>query len=356
MKLGDTLKVTRDEIIDFPKDTIELILDLQKEGWRAQRSNRNHVMLLAPDGVTRYSASRNVSSAKYLAEDIRRYKAGEERQEPEKEEAEEVAFHEKFPCPQVDCPRSFASQKKVNVHLAVDHEGQLKCPDCDETRENKRKLSIHRTHAHGYVSPRKAQRKAQEARRKAEMQAHMEGSSKNHQGEIVETVDEALKSGFAGGADAAREAGKSAGRATQEYVDHVLDDLDQKMEEAGVKFDPRVITQILNERLPVTAYSDTSPVDYIVSSDGSALDLTTRIPLKATAQEVVDGIVKDVLEGKLPNGYKEDNEPLDFIDERDSWTLDLEPILDMDIRTVARVLHAAGLKLEMRSWVADKGN
>lgn len=54
MKVGEALKVTRDDIQDFPGDTISIIMDLQKEGWRAQRSNRNHVMLLAPDGVTKH--------------------------------------------------------------------------------------------------------------------------------------------------------------------------------------------------------------------------------------------------------------------------------------------------------------
>lgn len=163
MKVGELLKVTRDDIQDFPGDTIQLIMDLQKEGWRAQRSNRSHVMLLAPDGVTKYSASRNANSAKYLSQDIAKYKRGET-MHGEPENIEEVKVqHEKFPCPHTDCPKQFVSQEKLNVHVAVDHEGYLKCPDCDEVRANNRALSQHRSRKHGYVSPRYKRRKELEA-------------------------------------------------------------------------------------------------------------------------------------------------------------------------------------------------
>lgn len=184
MKVGELLKVSRDDIQDFPGDTIDLIMSLQKEGWRAQRSNRNHVMLLAPDKITKYSASRNANSAKYLREDIARYKRGEQMlgeealAKMEKEIA--VPAHEKFPCPQADCPRFYASQEKVNVHVAVDHEGWVKCPNCDEVRDTVRSLSHHRRSIHGYVSPRYQKRKAQEANRKA----------KEVLDDVIKTVDD----------------------------------------------------------------------------------------------------------------------------------------------------------------------
>lgn len=163
MKVGEALKVTRDDIQDFPGDTISIIMDLQKEGWRAQRSNRNHVMLLAPDGVTKYSASRNANSAKYLTEDIARYKRGETTH-GEPENIEEVKVQrEKFPCPHTECPKQYASQEKLNVHIAVDHDGWVKCPDCDEVRATTRSLSHHRRSKHGYESPRYKRRKELEA-------------------------------------------------------------------------------------------------------------------------------------------------------------------------------------------------
>lgn len=178
MNIGDLLKVTRDDIQDFPGDTIELILELQKEGWRAQRSNRNHVMLLAPDGVTKYSASRNASSAKYLREDIARYKrsVGDELAKEE-----EVPKQEKVPCPRPDCPKFFASLDHLNFHIAVDHEGRLGCPekDCFETFSKANVLGRHRQLVHGYVSPKYAKRKAQEAKR----------AEKNVLDDIIDTVD-----------------------------------------------------------------------------------------------------------------------------------------------------------------------
>lgn len=350
MKLGDILKVTRDDVQDFPGDTVDLIMDLQKEGWRAQRSNRNHVMLLAPDGVTRYSASRNASSAKYLAEDIARYKKGDKLDGVNDADIQEKVEHEhdfspygnrmfrcsvcgetftekdrlimvakKVPCPHTDCPRVFISQEKVNVHLAVDHEGHVKCPDCDETRENNRKLSIHRTHAHGYESPRKAQRKRQEAARREKdgvVQVYLDGASDELVSSTLQTRGEIV---LEAGAEGAREAGESTGRAIK------------NVDPSGVKFDKELIFDHLSAR----AITDSMAVDSLVRRDG--------ISELKRARGIVDDIMPEV-------------EPLEFIDERDSWTLDLESIMDMDIRTVARVLHAAGLKLEMRSWVADKGD
>lgn len=294
MKVGEALKVTRDDIQDFPGDTIQLIMDLQKEGWRAQRSNRNHVMLLAPDGVSRYSASRNASSAKYLAEDVRRYKAGEERQPPEVEEEKTVVpASPKFPCPQKDCQKFYASQEKLNIHIAVDHEGYLKCPDCDETRADLRRLNIHRTRTHGYVSPRKAQRKQQEANREA-VKAQLEKSAGFR--EDFEKLQE--------------KAEKSIGR--EKLMDHMsLENIvpdESRISLKGIEF-----TQTVN--VP----DDVSPEDIY----------------RETKNQLVSG------------GY---TDKLDFIDERDSWTLDLTGIMDMPIGDVARVLHAAGLRLEMRSW------
>ncbi len=300
VKLGDMLKVTRDDIQDFPGDTIDLILELQKEGWRAQRSNRNHVMLLAPDGVTRYSASRNASSAKYLAEDIARYKKGDTFGSVDEEGVMKRPEQpsKKFPCPQKDCQKFYASQEKLNVHIAVDHSGWLKCPDCDETRADLRRLNIHRTRTHGYVSPRKAQRKQQEANRAARK---VEGETP-----LTPEVVEELRGGPVDLEKSLGEAGKSTGR--EKPMDSIS----------------------LENIIP----------------DGSRISLKgVEVDLEKQTR-----IVKRVIDREMAHGGYTNKSEIDFIDERDSWTLNLEPIMDMRIVDVARVLHAAGLNLEMRSW------
>lgn len=283
-KLGDLLKVERSDIQDFPRESVDMILYLQKKGWRAQRSNRNHVMLLAPDGETRFSVSRNANSARYLSEDIRRYENGDKLNGLGKETLEKMntevveVVSKKFPCPQKDCPQSYISQEKLDVHIAVTHEGYLECPECDEIRESKRVLGIHRSLAHGYESPKKAQRKEYEARKAKEIadRLKVEGLPPN---------------------------------ATP-----------------NIKFDSSFVKKTAVLNVPVESVSVSSVSRY---TDDTIPQL--KESLKSFSKEL-------------------DPVDLDFIDDRDSWTLDMSQIQDLRIIDVVRTLHAAGLKLEMRSW------
>lgn len=163
MAIGDALTVTRDDIKDFPPATITMILDMQKQGWRAQRSNRNHVMLLAPDGMTRLSASRNAASSKYLGEELKRYNA----KIPTQVLLTDGPKAPRFPCPRSGCNKVFNSLENLSIHNNVDHEGLFKCPDCMTFHKDSRRLNMHRARNHGYESPSKAKRLRQEAARKA---------------------------------------------------------------------------------------------------------------------------------------------------------------------------------------------
>ena len=160
-EIGDSTSLRREDINDFPPQTIKLILQVQSKGWRAVRSNRNHVMLLAPDGESRFSASRNSNSWKFLKEDIARY----ERAHPTVQAVETVAT-ERWSCPRPECNKVYTSMDQLNAHIQADHEGLVKCPDCVHTAKNQRLLNLHRSKAHGYESPAKAGRLAAEAKRK----------------------------------------------------------------------------------------------------------------------------------------------------------------------------------------------
>lgn len=160
--IGDELKVGRADILDFPEDTIRTILEMQKEGWRAQRSNRNHVMLFAPDGETKLGASRNASSGKYLGEELRKYNA---RQGKVVQVVEKSGTAQKWACPRPDCNKVFVSSEKLNVHINLDHEGKLQCPDCGEFFSRAASLGRHRQAKHGYVSQHYKARKRHEAKR-----------------------------------------------------------------------------------------------------------------------------------------------------------------------------------------------
>ena len=72
------------------------------------------------------------------------------------------------PCPRPGCNRVYASLEQLNVHINVDHEHKVKCPDCDYYAGSQRLVNIHRSKKHGYESPGKAKRLAQEARRKVQ--------------------------------------------------------------------------------------------------------------------------------------------------------------------------------------------
>lgn len=287
VKIGDVMKVDRSDVLDFPGDAVDLLMLLQKNGWRAQRSNRNHVMLLAPDGVSRYSLSKNPNSAKYLMEDVRRYEKGEKSLSKEEidrmntEVVEDVVVTEKFPCPHTNCFKTFMSQDHLNVHIGVDHENMLVCPekDCFELFTRPQSLGRHRQIKHGYESPNYKKRKAKEEERRQ--------------------AEDAMKTSLLMGE------GSNGVNNARETVEKVLGEASES-----------TITQ--------HNYADknVSPAE---------IYRHTRAQLRSRIGESV-------------------TEPVDFIDERDSWTLDVAYIDDMPIRDVARVLYAAGMNLEMRVW------
>ncbi len=334
MKVGDLLKVTRDDIQDFPGDTTQLIMDLQKEGWRAQRSNRNHVMLLAPDGVTKYSASRNANSAKYLREDIARYNRGDKEviEHPEEEEAA-VPAHEKFPCPHSDCIKFYASQEKLNVHIAVDHDGWVKCPDCDEVRATTRSLSHHRRSEHGYVSPRYKQRKAQEANREA----------KKVQDEVIATVDEGHI------LTPAPDGMKFDTHFTDRMIETTVVPVEDVMVIGPITPEQKALKEAAKDLYPdklnfgvieggVTEFDPPLQFNQYVKEADKKLD-AAEIYRQTRAQLSAGEDVEVVRTADI-----------EFIDSRDSWVLDHYEIANRRIGTLEQILDAVGLRMEIRVW------
>lgn len=345
VKIGDVMKVDRSDVLDFPGDAVDLLMLLQKNGWRAQRSNRNHVMLLAPDGVSRYSLSKNPNSAKYLMEDVRRYEKGEKSLSKEEidrmntEVVEDVVVTEKFPCPHTNCFKTFMSQDHLNVHIGVDHENMLVCPekDCFELFTRPQSLGRHRQIKHGYESPNYKKRKAkEEERRQAEdamKTSLLMGEGSNGVNNARETVEKVLG-----------EASESTGR--------ILD---------GSRFDSSLAISQWTGATPSEPQMDELPIDAILGNDdkeslkhavGSNFDPDVTIAQHNYADKNVSPAeiyrhTRAQLRSRIGESV---TEHVDFIDERDSWTLDLTYIDDMPIRDVARVLYAAGMNLEMRVW------
>lgn len=298
-KVGDILKISRADIQDFPGDTINLIMQMQKDGWRAQRSNRNHVMLFGPDGTTRLSASRNADSAKYLGEDLRKYNKANGKEEREPVVVKRVT--QKWPCPRPGCPKIFASESKLNAHIGVDHEKLLKCPDCDDTFKDPKTLGRHRGLKHGYVSPRYAARKAQEAKREA----------KKVLDEVVET---------------------HTNDEPEFFPEPKLEET--RNFETGVA-EPWVIGKINSTGGVI---SDSHGVYAYGKLNAGVLD--SDISLVRKGPDIVGGSIY----------AQPEVEHVDFLDERDSWTADLEDIYEMTIRDFQTTLKAAGLKMEIRVW------
>ena len=160
--------IGRAVIKDFPSDTITLILKARSEGWRVFRGSRNHVIMLAPDGKTRLTVSRNSGSAKYLSDDLRRYA---KTSQPLREEPMLTA-HSKFPCPRPGCNKTYVSLEALDHHTQVEHEKLLLCPDCRHTAKTVQALNTHRALRHGYESPEKGRKNRTAERRRLEALAN----------------------------------------------------------------------------------------------------------------------------------------------------------------------------------------
>ena len=179
--IEEATSITRADLLRFPKPTADIILSLQKNGWRVSINKNTHARLLAPDGVTIVGATTNKNSHVYLQQQVLKYNAGEPIEEPVK-----ATTSEKVRCPRPDCGKWFSDLDHLNIHINVDHENMAKCPDCDYTHRLSRIVMIHRSKSHGYESPSKARRK--ELARLRTQVAGDEAAFENRTGE--ETQDE----------------------------------------------------------------------------------------------------------------------------------------------------------------------
>ena len=153
----------RSELSAFKKDVQDALLELSAEGWVGRRGKGSHLYLRSADRETSGVVSPgNKNNVNYLRQLRNRAAA------PVKEASmPTIGETVKVPCPRPGCNRVYASLEQLNVHINVDHEGRLKCPDCNETFAKANVLGQHRGLKHGYVSPTYEARKRQERKRAA---------------------------------------------------------------------------------------------------------------------------------------------------------------------------------------------
>lgn len=457
--IGDSLELTPKDLNKFNKKMTDEILDAQKNGWRGHVNRQGHVSMLAPDGKDTVVVSANANAVNQLLLGINRYRRriGEKVDEAKEIAKDKASVPQKWPCARPTCPKVYATEEQLNIHIAVDHEKRIKCPDCNETFKAPNVVGRHRQLKHGYVSPHKAKRLEQEANR-AKKKLNEEGKLTEEQREQIKTyltkpeettavnmhevlgmrtitapmhqeIDEIRR-------DLGMEV--TAGTLAHLMNDHAgtelpsPDDVKRLMEEGtmtkeevqkllhgsgestgrdiqalmdgeghnGAKFDPHFVHQMI-ANAPTEPIMDSMDEKSLITGKEHSLKNFEGNPLLRDRQDVVDGVIKDVLEGKLPNGYS-DELPLEVLDsdevfqlqdmkeedravaideihqhvslassvsaadiyrettktlkratetikQPNSITLDLEQIMDMDIRSVARVLKAAGMSLKLSS-------
>ncbi|AYD86166.1 DNA binding protein [Microbacterium phage Burro] len=150
-------RITRSDIKTFDKAATSLILEMGEAGWTGHlTSDGMHVRMYSPDGALQYTVSRTTYRKESMANgrlDFERWRDAQPKQEKPVET-------ERWPCPRPDCNKTFVSLEKLSVHTNVDHEGLLKCPDCDYYHRKQSALNLHRANSHGYVSPTKHLRDA----------------------------------------------------------------------------------------------------------------------------------------------------------------------------------------------------
>lgn len=333
VSIGDQLELKRSDLLNFPKDTVDLILEMQKDGWRGHRNSQGHVKMLAPDGKTHVMATSNKNSATYVKSGYNQYK---KKHGEKKVNSSSQKVVQKWPCARPGCPKVYASEQQLSDHIMVDHEKKLLCPDkdCHEVRDTKQKLTIHMTHAHGYVSPRKAQRKKQEANRaalaKAKEQAVKDEEQFQKGVEITKVGLVRNERGFGETAAAIIETGKFL-EGADESTGRIMDSIPVEHlvpQEGKTSLKDLARGHMLDEFPEFTATNE-QPA-FVQYSEGQV----------QTAEEI----------------YRHTRNQLNVIDRitqrptvPQEVTLNLDDIMDMDIRTVARVLHAAGMKLTLRS-------
>ena len=150
-------RITRSDIKTFDKAATSLILEMGEAGWTGHlTSDGMHVRMYSPDGAIHMTLSRTT----YRKESMANGRLEFERWRDAQPKQEKPVQTEKWPCPRPDCNKTFVSLEKLSVHTNVDHEGLLKCPDCDYYHRKQSALNLHRANSHGYVSPTKHLRDA----------------------------------------------------------------------------------------------------------------------------------------------------------------------------------------------------
>ena len=437
--IGDSLELTPKDLNKFNKKMTDEILDAQKNGWRGHVNRQGHVSMLAPDGKDTVVVSANANAVNQLLLGINRYRRriGEKVDEAKEIAKDKASVPQKWPCARPTCPKVYATEEQLNIHIAVDHEKRIKCPDCNETFKAPNVVGRHRQLKHGYVSPHKAKRLEQEANR-AKKKLNEEGKLTEEQREQIKTyltkpeettavnmhevlgmrtitapmhqeIDEIRRDlGMEVTAGALAHlmndhAGTEVTTGSKLIDDHIRrhagtelpspDDVKRLMEEGtmtkeevqkllhgsgestgrdGVKFDNHFVDRLIAEA-PAEPIMDSMDEKSLITGKEHSLKNFEGNPLLRDRQDVVDGVIKDVLEGKLPNGYSDEihqhvslassvsaadiyrettktlKRATETIKQPNSITLDLEQIMDMDIRSVARVLKAAGMSLKLSS-------
>lgn len=342
--IGEMLELKRADLLSFPKETVDLILEMQKDGWRGHRNAQGHVKMLAPDGETYVMATQNPNSPKYVRSGYRQYK--------QKHKQEEVnstlpKTTQKWPCARHYCPKVYASEEQLNRHIAVDHENKLMCEytNCFEVRDTKQKLSLHMTSAHGYVSPRKAQRKKQEAnRKKREEMGAIDGN--------VTTVDDIAFT---------EEQTKVAEQYLKDPTGVEFDpEMVEKFTKVGVKVpDDVMVIEPMTERQ--RAFKDLAATAQIPEVDRSFVSAAERdervnwsIDPKGIDVENLQGSVQSSGVVRTDEPDRKGDDYIAFIDDRDSWVIDRYDITDRRIGTLEQILDAAGLRMEIRVWKPSK--
>lgn len=156
-------EMTRAELRAFDVAVQDLLIEMMGEGWTGRRSKGSHLQLQGPDLTTRGAISpSNRNNANYLRQLRSRGSVGSAKP------AQLKVVVEKVNCPRPGCNKVYASLEHLNVHINVDHEHKLKCPDCDFYGNDTRQVNLHRSRHHGYESPKKQQRLEAEAKRKVQ--------------------------------------------------------------------------------------------------------------------------------------------------------------------------------------------
>lgn len=365
--IGDQLLMQRGDLLSFPKETVDLILEMQKDGWRGHRNAQGHVKMLAPDGETYIMATQNPRSPIYVRGKLRAYNKAHK-----KEEVNSTLHKttQKWPCARPNCPKTYASEQHLNDHIAVDHEGLLLCPesDCHETFKRPASLGLHRANKHGYVSPTKEKRvKQKKAKAERKILDAVDGLKPGSDGIKFDT--ELLDRQIAGvDPEVVRTDSMPIKDIVPDYVVNqdgsVIDNTKSLKEVAkGMagsvsEFDPPLSFE------PILATEKTSPKFVLAPGNAPIIRGRDRIlnptqerhytggPSMAIASEGdADYLDSDELfEKHVKLADARDEEVLHFIDDRDSWVIDDPEMMTSSVNSIRKILNAVGLEMEIRVW------